>query len=319
MSEAIRDEIDAFRMPRVIPADAFVIDAFPLYPIPERFSRIKADLLGELALAQAPFSGRRVACILAGDNEGYGGHTIERSPTDIDDPFMMALSKVPQGATLHGIAVAGADETGNMKEKHTLPSGNAYDAIAPLLAPQSLIVVLPPNQTDVCRVIPESRHQSAYAPKASSIFKGQTFEAMYSEAIRYTSLSMEDCMFAVHLRVMGLRDGIHYYLTGSANGDSGPSVLLKPGMYEDLDIIAVADISKAQIEASFEASASKYYGPLKKTSKVVAVAGSDRTIAGCIYSNQASQISIDFFAANRLEDAFVRPEYRERNYFHQLS
>jgi hypothetical protein len=316
MSESVIDGIDMFRVPRVITEDVVVIDAFPLNQIPERLDPVKADLLGQLALAYAPFSGQRIACILAGENEGYGGHTVERGPTDIEDPFMMALSQVPEGAQLYGIMVTGQ---GSMKEKHVMPSGKAYDAIAPLLLPGSPIVVMPPNQKDVCRFIPESRHRSAYSPKPLSVFEGKTVMEIYGEAIRNTTLSMEDCMFAAHLRLAGLNDGIHYYLTGSANGDSGPSVTLRPGMYRDLDVIAVSEQSRDQTEAAFEALAEAHYGKLKKVPKFVGVAGTSKTIEGCIYSNKVSGVVIDFFASNELEGSFVRPESLERNYFHQLS
>jgi hypothetical protein len=316
MSEMVADDIDMFRVPRVMPEGTVVIDAFPLSPIPERLDPVRADLLGELALAHAPFSGRRIACILAGENEGYGGHVIEHSPTNIEDPFMMALRKVPEGVDLYGIMVTGE---GLMKEKHVLPSGAAYDAIAPRLLPGSPIVMMPPNRTDVCRFIPESRHATAYSPKPISIFEGKTVVEIYSEAIRSTCLSMEDCMFVAHLRLAGLKQGIHYFLTGSGNGLSGPSVAIRPGMYSDLDIIAISDRDAAEVEAEFEGLAEACYGVLDKVPKLVNVAGSDRQVEGCIYSNLDSGISIDFFASKKLEDAFVRSESLERNYFHQLS
>lgn len=316
MSEAVFDDIDMFRVPRVMPKNSVVIDAFPLNPIPERLAPVKADLLGQLALAHAPFSGRRIACILAGENDGYGGHVTERSPTDIDDPFLTALSKVPGGVALYGIMVTGE---GSMKEKHVLPSGAAYDAIAPLLLPGSPIVIMPPNQIDVCRFIPESRHESAYSPKPLSVFEGKTQMEIYSEAIRNTYLSMEDCMFVTQLRLAGLKEGIHYFLTGSGNGMSGPSVAIRPDMYNDLDIIAISERDKAEVEAEFERVAEACYGVLEKVPKLVNVAGSDRQVEGCIYTNAKSGISIDFFASHQVEDAFVRSESLERNYFHQLS
>jgi hypothetical protein len=299
-----------------MPENTVVIDAFPLNPIPERLAPVKADLLGQLALAQAPFSGRRIACILAGENEGYGGHVIEHSPTDIEDPFMMALGKVPVGADLYGIMVTGE---GSMKEKHVLPSGAAYDAITSLLLPGSPIVIMPPNRQDVCRFIPESRHASAYRPKPLSVFEGNTVMEIYSEAIHNTYLSMEDCMFVAHLRLAGLKEGIHYFLTGSGNGLSGSSVAIRPGMYNDLDIIAISERDKAEVEAEFESVAKACYGVLEKVPKLVNVAGTDRQVEGCIYSNEKSGISIDFFASNQVKDAFVRSENLERNYFHQLS
>jgi hypothetical protein len=304
------------QVPRVFPAGANVIEAFPLQPIPERLSAARADVLGQLALAHAPFSQRRTACILAGADEGYGGHVIEHSPTHIEDPFMMALEKVPEGARLYGIIVAG---TGDMKEKHLLPSGKAYDAIAPLLFPGSPIIVIPPNQTDICRFIPEAQHQSAYVPKPLTTLEGTTFMQVYREAIRSTVLSAEDCAFIARLRLSGLDDSIHYYLTGSANGESGPSVALRPGLYRDLDIIAVSDHGKQQTEAAFEAVAQAHYGVLEKTPKVVTVAGTSQELEGCLYTNSAAGIAIDFFTAPALENAFVRPESYDRHYFHQLS
>jgi hypothetical protein len=229
---------------------------------------------------------------------------------------MMALSKVPEGADLYGIMVTGE---GTMKEKHVLPSGAAYDAVAPRLVAGSPIVIMPPNRQDVCRFIPESRHESAYSPKPLSVFKGSTVMEVCAEAICNTYLSMEDCMFAAHLRLAGLKEGIHYFLTGSGNGLSGPSVAIRPCMYRDLDIIAISERDKAEVEAQFESVAEACYGVLEKVPKLVDVAGSNRQVKGCVYSNATSGISIDFFASHRVEDAFVRSESLERNFFHQLS
>jgi hypothetical protein len=108
-------------------------------------------------------------------------------------------------------------------------------------------------------------------------------------------------------------------LTGSGNGLSGSSVAIRPGMYNDLDIIAISERDKAEVEAEFESVAKACYGVLEKVPKLVNVAGTDRQVEGCIYSNEKSGISIDFFASNQVKDAFVRSENLERNYFHQLS
>ncbi|HSW37128.1 MAG TPA: hypothetical protein VLG37_02030 [Candidatus Saccharimonadales bacterium] len=315
MSESTILGIDINRFPRVMPVGAIVIDAFPLGPIPRQMDRIKADLLGQLALAEAPFSDRRVACILAGEHEGYGGHTVERSLTDVEDAFMMALGRLPSKDTkLYAVAVTGE---GPMREKHVMPSGTAYDMIAPLLFPGSSIVVIPPNTSGVCRYIPEFMHQAAYAPRPASVFQGRNFLESKLEAIRYTALCIEDCEFVAHLRQAGLEEEIHYYLTGSSSGQGGPSFAIKPGMYGDLDIIAISQKDKAEVEASFESLAEACYGALEKEPKVASVAGSGRLLEGALYSN--SDISIDFYVASTLEGAFVRPENLERNFFHRIS
>lgn len=314
--EATPDRLDIRRFPRVIPEYMTLVDAFPLNPLPEQLDPSAADLFDELALADAPFSGRHVACILAGSDEGYGGHTVERNSTDVDDPFLMALRKVPDGARLYGIMVTGR---GPMKEKHVMPSGAAYDLIMPLLLPGAPIVVIPPGSKDMCRFIPEPIHRAAYAPKAASVFRGKTFFESQIEAIRYTNLNMEDCELAAHLRLSGLLDGIHYYLTGSSHGPSGPSYACRPGMYGDLDIIAVSHRPKEEVEACFENIVEAHYGSLAKEPKVVHIAGSEDALEGCVYANTQAGICIDFYATHGLKSAFVRPEYLSRNFYHQLS
>lgn len=316
MSESVLHGIDMDRVPRVLPPSVEVLDAFPLHPVPKRLWQARTELLGELALAEAPASGRQIACILAGAEEGYGGHTVETSPTNALDPFAMALEKVPNGAKLFGVMVTGK---GTMKDKHVMPSAEAYDAVSPLLLPGSPFYVIPPNQSELCRRIPEGMHQAAYEPKLASVFRGGTPFESTLEALDVTSLSMEDCRFVGQLRHAGLAADVHYYLTGSANGLSGPSVALRPGMYSDLDIIAVSERGREATEAHFEAVAEATYGSLEKTPKVVSIAGTDDTLEGCIYSNTEAGISIDFYATQTLKDAFVRPEYYGRNYFHQLS
>jgi predicted DNA-binding protein len=316
MSESLVNGVDSVRIPRVFPHDTKVIDVFPLTSISERLYGPTADLLGQLALAEAPFSGRETACILAGADRGYGGHVVEHSVDNAEDPFAMALAQVPDDAQLYGIMVTGK---GALKEKHVLPSGEMYDAIQPHLVPDSPIIVIPPNQIAVCRRIPYDWHQRTYRPKPLSAFVGETVAEIYREAIEKTVLSVEDCMFLAKLRLAGLRDGIHYYLTGSANGQSGPSVATRPGVYSDLDIIAASSLGRGQVESSFEKLAANYYGALQKTSKLVRVVGGGRTVEGSMYVNGEIGLMIDLFVTSQPEDGFVRSEYLARNFFHQLS
>lgn len=315
MSMVAVSGIDPMRFPRVVPEGIIMIDTFQLHAIPERLQPAHQDLMKELNLAKAPYSGRRVACILAGKDTGYGGHVIEHKDY-IEDPFIMALEKVPNGAELYGIMVAG--EGKEMKEKHLLPSGNGYDAIKARLIPGSPIVIVPPNLPNMCRHIPDSIHQSAYAQKPPFAFLGKSVVAIYSEAMRNTNLSVEDSLFIADLRIAGINEDIQFYLTGSGNGISGPSVAIRPGLYRDLDIIAVSEQIEEVVQAKFENVAQARYGVLDKVPKLVR-AEDGRLVNGCIYSNVESGISIDFFVVKRLEDAFVRKDYFDRYWFHKVS
>lgn len=311
------DGIDLYRFPRNTSENVTIIDTFRLRPIPEQMDDIKADLLGQLALAKAPFSDRRVACILAGEDEGYGGHTLELERSDFEDPFLMALSKIPnQNTRIYGVMVTGE---GPMKEKHVLPSPAVYDRIASHLLPRSPIIVIPPNQTKHCRVIPESMHCQAYRSKPPVVFRGNSIIESTIEAIENTLLSMQDCEFVACLRHAGIKDKIEYYITGSSSGHSGPSYALRPGLYSDLDIIAVGKFSKDYIVERFEAIASSFYGSLKKESKSPRVDGVGEVIEGLLYTGTEESISIDFFPQNKVENAFVRSEYLSRNFFCKLS
>jgi hypothetical protein len=292
-----------------------VVDAFPLQPVPASIGHIAADLYRELEQADAPLSGRNTACVLVTEHAGYGGHVVEHSPTDVEDGFEMALDKVPYTATILGILATGK---GTMKEKHIMPFGSTYDKLAPRLAPTAPIIMIPPNSRDTCRIIPAAMHEAAYEPKAPSIFQGATIFESEVEAIRYTALSPKDCAFVARLRHAGLDNGIHYYLTGSSSAQGAPSYALRPLSYNDLDIIAVGGKGKAHIEASFESLAESMYGPLEKEQKIVRVAASESMLEGVRYCNDTG-ISIDFFPTAQLEQAFVRPEYLQRNFYHQLS
>jgi hypothetical protein len=97
--------LDTF--PRGLPSDAIVHDTFRLRNVPEAMRPALNDLLGELALAEAPISGRKSACILVGSDEGYGGHVVERDFGDVTDAFSMAYEKVESGTPIYGIMVTG--------------------------------------------------------------------------------------------------------------------------------------------------------------------------------------------------------------------
>lgn len=300
---------DLYGFPRRIPEGVDVIECFPLVPVPEGIFHIRADLLGQLAMATGC---RRTACLLMTEDRAYSGY----STADVEDPFTMALDEALSDINFIGAIVTGE---GDIKEKHTLPLFGSWDRLKGLLLPGSKIIVVQPNNRDLCRVIPAHRMQAAYEPKTPLEFQGETIEQIFREALENTSLSIEDCEFIVRLRLDALKNDISYNLTGSAVGDSGPSNALRPGRYSDLDVIAESKRPIDEIVAHFEKIAEAHYGSLLKVPKVVKISGSQETVMGYIYSYPDGTPIFDFYPTNLLSNAFVRPEYYQRKFFIKLS
>jgi hypothetical protein len=272
-------------------------------------------LLGELALAEAPFTGRRTACVLKTMSGSFGGHAIERPDGSFVHATSMALRQVPSHQRVDSVYLVG-DGPGVAKPKHVMPTPGGYDELAPRLHfDAELVVVNTATLEERARVEPED-HQSAYAHQAHSYLGGDSWDEVKERLARHTKLSETDQEFLATLSMSGREEGVHFFLTGSASNRGAASTALG-APYNDLDIIAITHRNRAETESLFEAMADAHYGALQKEPHDVVSWPSGVVREGVTYRNDA--VAIDFFTAPTLEAAMVRPEYLERNFYHQVS
>ena len=273
----------------------------------ERYALVQAilpELLGELSGAHAPYSGKETACVIITSAGTYGGHVYEHEPGNFETAEAMALAKIPSDDTeLRAIFVTGI---GSIKPKHAMPSFASYDAIRERFFsaathryhPLALYLVSPDIGGNT-ECFDYWALKAAYEPRRFSAFQGSGGFDSIHEILDLTQLNERDARFL-----------------GSAAAQGGVSVVINDS-YDDLDIIAVSDIKKETVESMLEAHATEFYGPLEKLSKTVRRWSDGEDVHGIVLKNE--QISIDFFAAQRLEDAVIRPENIERNFFHKIS
>lgn len=295
----------------------------PRAQVHQRLELAKPLLLGELALANSPYSGRNTACVLDAGDSLYGGHSIEFASGQSVSAEEMALGKiVSTHEQVQVVYVTGTGE-GVRKAKHVMPTPEAYDLLASRLHPEAKMILLQPDDPDAFLIRGAGALRRAYEAKAFSVFNGTT-APVDDEILMNTILAPEDASLIHHLHLQGVAEGIHYYLTGSASGRGGASSCVNTWMtYRDMDLIAITKRPREEIEAEFEDIAGVWYGDLKKEPHDVKLWPSDEVREGVTYTGtcfmRGRPAEIDLFVAPSLQDATVRPEYINRNFFHQIS
>ena len=290
---------------------------FPYEEIAEADVADVQALLDELKFAHAPITGRRTACALVGEYYAYTGHTLEQADGTVHDAVTMAAQKIrPEDSTITKVFVTGADIK---KHKHIMPTRDAYDLLSPFLSSDAPIVMVGPNELDMVKVIPAAHHHQAYeAPNKGHVFSGISAQAITIEALQHTLLNRRECVFLATLRLSGLREGIQYYLTGSSSGLGGPSYAVQPDVYEDLDLIAISEKPRDEVEDSFQYLMHEYYGDSLKLPHPVKQLSTGEIVQGSQFLSN-NHASVDLFDGKTIAQALFRTDIFERELLHKLS
>lgn len=283
----------------------------------------KRLILDELSKSYAPVTRHHVACLIETPDGVYSGHNTEHiNSIDFEHAEEMALEKMLQAGENQILRLFNAGK-GHEKIKQVSPCRECYDSLSPYFLPTTGLVLFKPNTFDEVMTFSYDEHTQAYRPKPYSLLEGVNLELIMKQLEEKTLLKGKDLEFIASLRLLGIAEGVQFYLTGSASGRGWMSqqIHLKHGTsYEDMDLVAVSDLDKKGVENMFEQRFKQFYGEFNKRTSTVNIwfIGENEKRERISYSVNGKDI-VDLCIAPTLKEGMVRMDYLNKNFFHQIS
>jgi cytidine deaminase len=286
----------------------------------------RGKLVNALMTAEKPrLTGRLVACLLDTESGTYIATNLEQ---DEEPHFhhaeIEALGQIASvGAlSINRVVMTGA---GQDKIKEVSPCFDCYDALQPYLSSSCDLVLVQPNTFTRAIVLNPEEHTEAYSPKPETSISGTTHEEIVADLRQKTELEHEDLDFVADLRLLGLDEGIHFYLSGNASGKGWVSSVLNKEFgipYTDIDIAAVTEIPKPRVLRAVKRVARKYgyAGHIYSRNNDITSTSTEQVRT---YQGGNKKVSktkkVDLTIATGLDEAILDPNYRARNFYHAVS
>jgi cytidine deaminase len=308
-----------------------VIDELHIIPAVNEAERLKflqarALVLEQLALSHAPYSEREVACVIeTGDSvvQFIGGHNHEHANGDFEHAEPSALSDFIErfpGRKIKRLFMIGY---GQDKEKKISPCQECYKALFPHLTNTSDIVLFSPVDFQRATVLTPEDYRPAYEAKEYCAVESETLEDIVPELLEKTALDEDDAHLIAELRLVGIENGIEFFLSGSASGRGWVSNAIHKAQgaekqYNDLDIIAVSFNPESEVERVIENVINSRYRNFSKEVTVHHIQGETATRTGIKYTAEGMP-PLEVQTASDLKKGMSRPDYFKNNFFIKLS
>lgn len=292
-------------------------------------------LMGQLALAEPPITGRRVGCVLeteAGDLFSEHNHELENPPRfhHAEERTLGIVSKHAGSASLRAVYMAGADPrlTGQQL-KNITPCSDCYELLEPHLAADAELVLFEPNTLDNATVFTDAEFRPAYGKWPHSSLKATKREDIIEELQEKAELTEDDREVVADLRLVGQELGVEFYLTGSASGRGWMSSVInrKLGIsHGDIDIIAISNKhGKKQLKEIVGNILGNQYSGLEVTETETdywVVCGKDRGTKRHVnyltFLKDGRKVA-DLSWADNLKVGMLRDDFYTNNYYHKIS
>jgi cytidine deaminase len=286
------------------------------------------SLLGtELLKCNAPISGILVAAAIITEKGIYFGHNIEKeNPVIFEHAEIMAFSEVlshEKEPIIIKIFMAGGGKVD--KFKFYTPCFSCSHKLAPYMAKDATVTLLPLSNTQDKLTITFAELIASYSQVPYSMIQSSTFDKVQAELISKTVLVDKDIDFVTDLTLLGLKEKVQFYLTGSSTGRGGVSTLLNAKThqkYRDIDIIGVIENDFDKIEIEIEKIIIKHYAVFSKLEKPVPDHQNKQGVVfkkTNYYCGEKKEQMIDFSFSSSFKGTLAYHAYEIKNWFHQLS
>jgi hypothetical protein len=143
------------------------------------------------------------------------------------------------------------------------------------------------------------------------------------ELLEKTALDEDDAHLIAEFRLVGIENGIEFFLSGSASGRGWVSNAIHKAQgaekqYNDLDIIAVSFNPESEVERVIENVINSRYRNFSKEVTVHHIQGETATRTGIKYTAEGMP-PLEVQTASDLKKGMSRPDYFKNNFFIKLS
>jgi hypothetical protein len=210
-----------------------------------------------------------------------------------------------------------------IKFKNYTPCGICSHVLAPYMKPNSIIELLPISGIGKKLKLKFSEVLKSYAKLEYSKIENTEEKKLELELRKKTCLKEKDLKFISDLIILGNKNKIGLYLTGSSCGRGGISNLImkktKCG-YHDIDLIVIIKSDTEKIQKEIENLITTRYPPFFIMKNRIVPRRKNKK--GVVLKNSAYHIKngtiIDLTFATDIDGAFRQPPYEKGNWYHQL-
>ncbi len=286
-------------------------------------SVITTRLRDEIKQSHAPVTGYFIACALITEHAIYIDHNYEHEDSLVfEHAEQRALAKAVKNEVSPKIKQVFMYGEGKVKKfKHYIPCADCTDTLQPYVDSGTSITLLPTQETKTELHLGFNEVRNSYTSYEYSSITDAT-------RLKYeTLLNEKDQRFIYDLVALGKERGATFFLTGSASRRGGFSNLLLSKLkktYGDLDLFCMLS-DKGTLNgviASVESLIQTYYGVLKKVVRPLPPYQNRKDVVLTkIYYHFDSETEpfVDLTFSLALDGSFIRKEYFDRNWFHELA
>jgi cytidine deaminase len=281
----------------------------------------------EIKKAHAPVSGYLVACALVTERVIYTGHNYEHeNPVVFEHAEARVLKDIlgkEKNPKIKKIVMLGGGKV--EKFKFYTPCFGCSQTLHPYIDVNTEIVLLPLKEGGTGLSLTFDELWESYKNLPYSKISSSDYDSIKTELESKTLLKGRDLNFMADLRLLGLDEGVEFYMTGSATGRgaAGSLILRKLNKsYRDIDLIAVVKKDHDQIKLKVDYLINKHYGFLRKENHNVRDYNNKNGVIFekvFYYCGIESDCVIDFTFSKDFSGSFHYIAYEFRNWFHQIS
>jgi cytidine deaminase len=286
--------------------------------------KIKLSLEVELARSKAPITGFLISCAIITDNNIYFNHNFEQKNSDIfnhaEQNALKEILKQEKTPLISKIVMMAGGKI--IKFKNYTPCSICSHVLAPYMKPRSIIELLPISGISKNLKLKFSEVLKSYSKLEYSKIENTEEEKLELELRNKTCLKEKDLKFISNLIMLGNKNKIRIYLTGSSSGRGGISNLIMKKTecgYHDIDLIVITKFGTKKIQKEIENLIATHYSSFIIKNRIVP---RHKNKKGVVLKNIAYHIKngtiIDLTFATNTDGAFRQSPYEKGNWYHQL-
>lgn len=288
-------------------------------------NNIKFLLEKELEKSKAPITGFLIACAIITENNIYFSHNFEQENSDIfehaEQNALNEILKQEKNPIIKKIIMLAGGKI--KKFKNYTPCSICSHVLAPYMKHNGIIELMPIEGINKKLKLKFNEVLKSYAKLKYSKIENTEEKKLKLELRKKTYLKEKDLNFVLDLILLGIKNKLGLYLTGSSCGRGGISNLVmkktKCG-YRDIDLIIIVKSNIEKIQKDIENLLTYNYSNFTIENKLVP---KHKNKKGVVLKNLVYHINhktiIDLTFATNIDGAFRQPPYEKGNWYHQLT
>jgi cytidine deaminase len=281
----------------------------------------------ELNKCHAPVSGYFVACAIFTEKDVYIDHNYEfENPTIFEHAEIRTLKKVLKIENKPKILKIVMIGGGKVKKfKYYIPCYTCTNALSPYITNTTSVHLLPMPNSKKTLSAKFGELIASYVDLPYSKIDSNDRESIKVELQEKTILKNKELDFITDLSLLGKKENIEFYLTGSATGRGAVSALIMnktDSSYGDIDLILITPDGYEKIKSELELLLIKNYGSFTEENRSIPIHQNKKGVVLkkiFYHCGIDEKMLVDITFSKDFRGSFHYHEYELKNWFHQIS